>query len=147
VLGGAGQLITGMFAAGEVTGVAGINGSHGGSGTFLGPSVLTGRVAGRSAISLALGRSVLKAGPGESPRRNAPAATGTGTTGVGTPPDSLPSLLRAQRPGYWHFNVSHALVVERKDDCGSCHQGGWPPGPAVNAAQRVVQLDSCNRCH
>ncbi|MBM4221848.1 MAG: FAD-dependent oxidoreductase, partial [Gammaproteobacteria bacterium] len=48
----AGEPIPGLFAAGEATGVAGINGSYGGSGTFLGPSVLTGRIAGRTAASL-----------------------------------------------------------------------------------------------
>jgi len=45
----AGQPVDGLFAAGELTGVAGINGLHGGSGTFLGPAVLTGRIAGRAA--------------------------------------------------------------------------------------------------
>jgi len=44
-----GRPITGLYAAGELTGVAGINGSHGGSGTFLGPSVFIGRLAGRAA--------------------------------------------------------------------------------------------------
>jgi succinate dehydrogenase/fumarate reductase flavoprotein subunit len=46
-----GNPIAGLYAAGELTGVAGINGSHGGSGTFLAPSVLTGRVAGRNAAA------------------------------------------------------------------------------------------------
>ena len=43
-----GRPIPGLYAAGEVTGVAGINGSYGGEGTFLGPSVYLGRLAGRA---------------------------------------------------------------------------------------------------
>ncbi|MFQ5636162.1 MAG: FAD-binding protein, partial [Gammaproteobacteria bacterium] len=42
-LGAGGAPVPGLFAAGEVTGVAGINGRHGGSGTFLAPSGLMGR--------------------------------------------------------------------------------------------------------
>jgi flavocytochrome c len=44
-----GRPVPGLFAAGEATGVAGINGNYGGEGTFLGPSVYTGRIAGQSA--------------------------------------------------------------------------------------------------
>jgi predicted oxidoreductase len=144
VLGGAGQLIRGLFAAGEVTGVAGINGRHGGSGTFLGPSVLTGRIAGRSAFALALG----KPEPG---RESPPAVTGTQRTAAPAvarqPLPDLPALLRQRRKGYWHFNVSHALIVERNQACDACHKESWPPGPAVNREQRLVQLDSCAGCH
>jgi len=53
VTGKSGQPVAGLYAAGELTGVAGINGSHGGSGTFLGPSVLIGRIAGRNAVEFA----------------------------------------------------------------------------------------------
>jgi predicted oxidoreductase len=147
VLGGAGQLIRGLFAAGEVTGVAGINGSFGGSGTFLGPSVLTGRVAGRSAISLVLGSSALANGPQTAARPDPMPATDQAVNGAGAPVVDLAALLSAQRPGYWHFNVSHALVRERDDACGSCHKSLWPAGPAVNREQRLVQLESCARCH
>lgn len=45
----AGRPIPGLYAAGEVTGVAGINGSYGGEGTFLGPAVFLGRIAGAAA--------------------------------------------------------------------------------------------------
>ncbi|CAG0946669.1 fumarate reductase flavoprotein subunit [Gammaproteobacteria bacterium] len=144
VLGGAGQVIRGLFAAGEATGVAGINGSHGGEGTFLGPSVLIGRVAGRSAVAQALGpqalgrRQAADAAPADaSPAAVAPRAQ----------PANLPALLAQQRRGYWHFGVSHALVVERGESCDSCHKSPWGTGPATTAAQRIVQLDSCVRCH
>jgi succinate dehydrogenase/fumarate reductase flavoprotein subunit len=146
VLGGAGQVIRGLFAAGEVTGVAGINGSFGGSGTFLGPCVLTGRVAGRSAVALALGEDVLKS---ESKRATAAGTADDAQAAATTAPRAidLPALLRQQRKGYWHFNVSHTLILERNDSCATCHTGAWAPGPAVGRAQRIVQLDSCTRCH
>lgn len=140
VLGGAGQQIRGLFAAGEVTGVAGINGSYGGSGTFLGPSVLTGRIAGRSAAELAVGPG--KSSPPATAEAAPPAPVLVRRSAV-----DLPALLALQREGYWHFTQSHALVIERKDACESCHQGAWPPGPATTREQRLVQLESCTRCH
>jgi flavocytochrome c len=146
VLDGEGKPIPGLFAAGEVTGVAGINGSFGGSGTFLGPSVLTGRVAGRSAVAFL--PELPKAADGEA--GTAPAsAPAAGDAGVSPAPDAaaLGALLQQKRDGYWHFGVAHTLVLERKDECASCHKGSWPPGPAVTTEQRLVQLESCTRCH
>jgi predicted oxidoreductase len=135
-----GKAIDGLFACGEVTGVAGINGSFGGSGTFLGPSVLIGRVAGRSAVASLpdLGR-----------RDEAQSSPSTPAAQPALPPDadSLATMIAQKRAGYWHFGVSHALVLERKEQCASCHKGAWPPGPAASSEQRLVQLDACTRCH
>lgn len=139
VLGGAGQLIRGLFAAGEVTGVAGINGSFGGAGTFLGPSVLTGRIAGRNAAALAVGDGTSAALPVvPTPSASPPVKPETIT---------LAPLVNAQRPGYWHFKASHTVVLERELECASCHTPNWGPGPAVTREQRVVQLETCTRCH
>jgi len=141
VVGGAGQVVLGLFAAGEVTGVAGINGSHGGSGTFLGPSVLTGRVAGRSAAGLVLAGRPREDHTGEPSESVAPPAQLQ-------PRDlNLNALLADQRAGYWHFNRSHALVAERRDNCQDCHKAPWAPAPALTREQRLVQLQSCTRCH
>jgi predicted oxidoreductase len=145
VLGGAGQRIRGLFAAGEVTGVAGINGSHGGSGTFLGPSVLTGRIAGRNAARLALGGEPLVTPEPETATATAPAVPPGDQARKG--PTDLAALLARQRRGYWHFNVSHRLVTERGTACETCHKGPWAPGPAISRAERLTQLDSCTRCH
>ncbi len=144
VLGGAGQLIRGLFAAGEVTGAAGVNGSYGGAGTFLGPAVLTGRVAGRSAVALALGEDALKAVAVPAAAEAEPAVEPAKTPPVAV---NLAALVAQQRSGFWHFNASHALVLERNDSCATCHVGVWSPGPAASRAQRIVQLDSCARCH
>jgi predicted oxidoreductase len=43
--------IPGLYAAGELTGVGGLNGKAALEGTFLAPSIVTGRVAGRSALA------------------------------------------------------------------------------------------------
>ncbi|RMF98368.1 MAG: FAD-dependent oxidoreductase [Gammaproteobacteria bacterium] len=133
-----GSPIPGLFAAGEVTGVAGINGRFGGSGTFLGPSVFTGRLAGRSAARLA-GRLPLAASPPSLPAGE-PVTASEATAG-------LAARLKAQRPGDWHFARAHSLVLERRWSCSGCHSAGWGPQPATNRAQRLRQLDSCERCH
>lgn len=143
VLGGAGQVIQGLFAAGEATGVAGINGSHGGEGTFLGPSILLGRMAARQAVALV---SAVRNPAEAAPTAAAPA----GATAAQAPPlpaAALPELLARQRRGYWHFGVSHALVVERSEPCGDCHREGWDTTPAGDREQQLVQLASCTRCH
>jgi predicted oxidoreductase len=50
VIGAGGRPIAGLYAAGEVAGMAGghINGERGLEGTMLGPSILAGRIAGRA---------------------------------------------------------------------------------------------------
>jgi len=51
VLGVSGQPIPGLYAVGELTGLAGVNGKASLEGTFLGASIMTGRVAGRAAAA------------------------------------------------------------------------------------------------
>ncbi|UCG71878.1 MAG: FAD-dependent oxidoreductase [Chromatiales bacterium] len=141
VLNSAGAALAGLYAAGEATGVAGINGSHGGSGTFLGPSVFTGRIAGRTAA-----RTALQDRPaGETsvpPAEPAPAGDGTLLDAA-----ALDALLANSRPGYWHFEQAHALVREREWRCAECHGEQWPTRTAVTAQEKRAQLESCARCH
>ena len=147
VLDAAGRPVPGLYAAGEVTGVAGINGSYGGEGTFLGPAVLLGRIAGRSASGAASG---LRREPEAVP---APAAATTSTDAayrarvILVPVAALPGLAGQHRPGYWHFEVAHRIVLERGLDCTACHTPEWPTGPAITSAQRQVQLNTCGTCH
>jgi succinate dehydrogenase/fumarate reductase flavoprotein subunit len=134
-----GQSIPGLYAAGELTGVAGINGSHGGSGTFLGPSLLTGRIAGRTAaadLGLDMPSQAINAHAGETPSTVVP---------IGR--DVLQAMIDTQRPGYWHFEVSHALVLERAYECSRCHDGDSTMTPAISAAQMLARLDTCTTCH
>ena len=132
--------ITGLYAAGEVTGIASINGSHGGSGTFLGPSLLIGRIAGRAAAAqIALTQE----------RQHDAPATGLLPDEPPARADTRALALRIQQeaPGFWHFTQAHRLVVERQEQCATCHSAAWPPGPAIGRTQRLAQLDSCKRCH
>jgi predicted oxidoreductase len=143
------QPIPGLYACGEVTGVAGISGSFGGPGTFLGPAVLTGRIAARSATDFAHARTPAAEGPGTGPparvaesRPAQPAAARAAFQ-----PGILSTLLERSRPGYWHFEIAHRLVIERRTDCRNCHDVGWPAGPAITREQRQLELASCTRCH
>jgi hypothetical protein len=56
-------------------------------------------------------------------------------------------LLDGQRPGYWHFEVAHRIVLERNLDCTACHTPEWPTAAATSSSQRQVQLTACSTCH
>jgi flavocytochrome c len=99
------QPVPGLYAAGELTGVAGINGSHGGSGTFLGPSVLIGRIAGRHAA--------IDSGRTTTFKRSPVIAADESNRNPG-------------QPGYWHFDAVHRTVSERGDGCEQCHSEQMP---------------------
>jgi succinate dehydrogenase/fumarate reductase flavoprotein subunit len=140
------QPIAGLYAAGELTGVAGINGSHGGAGTFLGPSIVIGKIAGRSATEFAGIESPHSAAGPPSQPDDSPAGPES-KTGALLDADQLRILLSQQREGYWHFERSHTAVLERDYRCDHCHSSDWPTGPASTAIQRLLQLDSCTECH
>lgn len=146
VVDGTGRPIPGLYAAGEVTGVAGINGSYGGEGTFLGPSVYLGRLAGRSASgNAAVVSSPVTVAP---PARIQP-STDAGYRGraITLDPAALPQLVAAARPGYWHFEVAHRIVLERGLDCTACHTPDWPTRAPATATERQLQLNACGTCH
>jgi flavocytochrome c len=141
-----GRPIPGLYAAGEATGVAGINGRYGGEGTFLGPAVWMGRLAGRAATP-----NDDVANPPPPTAVPAPAAT---------PPDpalrdrvvlvadaAFSTLVAAERPGYWHFQRVHRTVSERALDCQACHTPTWPTITAATPAHQLEQLRSCTTCH
>ncbi|MDJ0928079.1 MAG: FAD-dependent oxidoreductase [Gammaproteobacteria bacterium] len=135
-----GEPIPGLFAAGEVTGVAGINGSYGGSGTFLGPAVLTGRIAGRSAAALRASQPM--------PSSERPDATATSPREIELMQTAaLKALLAKSRDGYWHFEHSHKLVLERGQDCSDCHDSQRPQRRLQSRAELLAQLDVCTECH
>jgi len=137
-----GQPVPGLFAAGELTGVAGVNGSHGGSGTFLAPSVLAGRIAGRGAAEFAAQQGMTATG----------FATAIDSGAVAPAPtefdaDVLAALVDRQHEGYWHFEQAHRVVLARGYACQQCHSDDWPAGAAVTRSARIAQLDSCTTCH
>ena len=122
----AGKPIKGLYAAGELTGVAGINGSHGGSGTFLGPSVLTGRIAGKSAARDSGMQVVIR-----SPK--APVYS-----------DEIPVY---NQQGYWHYDAVHRLASERAQTCDNCHNETMPMKMADKPAEMMARLNTCSSCH
>jgi hypothetical protein len=142
-----GKSIPGLYAAGEVTGLAGINGKAGLEGTFLGPSIVTGRVAGRTVLE-DLGR---KPGSGKvSPRPIGPPVKPDplATTPLCLSCHDLPKLVSEKRPGFWHFDKVHHEVVGSKLDCIQCHAELTPTyHPETHRINRLAQVQSCATCH
>ncbi len=126
-----GTPIPGLYAAGELTGVAGINGGHGGAGTFLGPSVLTGRIAGKSA---------------------ALRAQADGIAGSYRQPDIEPAASERVAPafglpGYWHYDQVHRMVAEQEYTCDRCHTSSATMQTAVATNEMLARLNTCTACH
>jgi flavocytochrome c len=140
----AGRAIPGLYAAGELTGLAGINGKHSIEGMFLAPSIVTGRVAGRASLA------ELGAKPAPEPRAlpSAPPPPATPTTPTCLNCHQLPALVLAQRPGYWHFEKVHAVVLARQHDSMRCHaELGAAYEPERHHIDRLAQGRVCTACH
>lgn len=138
-----GGVIPGLYAVGELTGLAGINGKAGLEGTFLGPSILTGRVAGRTvAAELAASRSFVGGSTIPSTFTLAPSALAVGCTAC----HDLPRLLATPRPGYAHFEHVHRVVGDRAYECAQCHQELAVEG-APHGIDRTAQVANCRLCH
>ncbi|MCH7592152.1 MAG: FAD-binding protein, partial [Planctomycetes bacterium] len=99
------QPIPGLYAVGELTGLAGINGKAALEGTFLGPCIVTGRVAARSLLK------ELAVAERES-TRDVDSCTSC---------HDMKSLLAEPRPGYWHFEKVHGAALVRQSACRQCH--------------------------
>ena len=147
VLNQQGQVVPGLYAVGELTGSVGINGSHGLDGLFLGPAILTGRLAG---LSLAAtygqrGSSSARVTPASPPTS---AATSAATSALpARTVDSLTPLLAKKRDGYWHFEMAHGIVRERGYACTRCHSTDVPFSLPATTPQRVAQIEICANCH
>lgn len=144
VLRDGGGTIPGLYAAGEVTGSAGINGSYGLNGMFLGPALMTGRLAGQAALR------ALSASPAWRPAEytlDAQPAPGRAPADLTMSAADLRRVVEASRPGYWHFEASHELVLERGQACGACHSAVMPQRQALDNGERLAQLLSCRVCH
>lgn len=139
VLDESGQPIDGLYAAGEVTGIAGLNGSHGGSGTFLGPSLLMGRIAGQTAV----GEMEVVMGVDEEQKESRWAAM----LGTASGAQELAESLAQGGSGTWHFAEVHRMVLKAGENCQGCHVPPWTTGPAHTREQQLLQAESCVRCH
>jgi predicted oxidoreductase len=136
-----GKAIPGLYAVGELNGSVGINGKHGLDGMFLGPAILTGRLAGQS-IAAAYADEL------EKPAIDSPVATSDADNWQPTlTAADLKSLLAELRDGYWHFEVSHHLVLERGYECALCHSAQLPFTTPNDRRSLLAQTQVCSNCH
>ena len=140
----AGEVVPGLYAVGELTGSVGINGTHGMDGMFLGPALVTGRIAGRTitdAVSADVSRNPIAVVSPPAPMADA------GSWEAALTADDLESLMALERDGYWHFEISHELALERSYDCVLCHSAQVPFAPLDNRQSLLAQSQVCGNCH
>lgn len=125
------QPIPGLYAVGELTGLAGINGKAALEGTFLGPCIVTGRVAARSLLR-------------ELDIRPQPAAARESRCAAC---HDIPKLLAESRAGYWHFDKVHRATEDRGIDCRHCHSELTPYREDDHRIDRQSLTASCVLCH
>ena len=141
-----GNVIAGLYAVGELNGSVGINGKYGLDGMFLGPAIITGRLAGQSiAATVPAGQRTTTAVPSTAiPSATAPDNSNRESSVTAA---DLEILLAASRDGYWHFELSHALVLERDYDCALCHSAEVPFSPSNSRQGLLAQTRLCLHCH
>ena len=138
-------MIPGLYAVGEINGSVGINGSHGMDGMFLGPSVITGRVAGGT---IAEARAELEEQPPISVSLLDEDLLPTGENWEGNlNPEVLETMITNSREGYWHFEKSHEMVLEREYECVFCHSAQVPFFAVNNRQSKLAQTEVCANCH
>ncbi len=142
VLSKSGRLIPGLYAAGEVTGFGGINGKAALEGTFLGPSVLMGRIAGQSVTSSLQAQSTPQLRPLPPPIQMKQFSNSACTRC-----HNLAKEVRERRPGFWHFEHSHRMVLARDYKCSSCHSTFYPFEPKSHTLDYLSLSNSCVTCH
>jgi flavocytochrome c len=142
VLNGEGEPIGGLYAVGEVTGFGGINGQAGLEGTFLGPSMFQGRLAGRD---IAAGMRIGNPPPETAQPIRAPVRAEDAAACLRC--HAMPKLLATSRPGYRHFELVHQAVTERKLPCVACHAEMAPFRAGSHQIDRVAQVQTCAVCH
>ena len=125
------QPIPGVYAVGELTGLAGINGKAALEGTFLGPCIVTGRVAARSIL--------------QSPDVASPRPETTGETCASC--HDVAALIAENRPGFWHFEQAHARVLEQETHCLQCHAELAPYDQDTHSMNQQMLSRTCARCH
>lgn len=125
------QAIPGLYAVGELTGLAGINGKAALEGTFLGPCIVTGRVAARSLLK----ELEIPSRPVVSDESHCAAC------------HNISELLSQSREGFWHFDKVHRATHERNIDCRHCHSELTPYRKDDHRMNRQSLTASCVLCH
>jgi predicted oxidoreductase len=143
VLNALGKVIPGLYAAGEVTGEANINGKRALEGTFLGPAIITGRVAARAVLAdFQIHGEVSQAARAADAEYDHPP---TNTPCLSC--HQLRSMVEKPRNGYWHFERVHKIVLETNRECTLCHSGMGEPSTPRHRINPLVQANSCTVCH
>ena len=96
------------------------------------------------------GRGIVQANPGATARATAHLSDDTAPIGTFSPAltaEFLKPLLSSSRDGYWHFEMVHRTVVERRYECSRCHSPELPFAPVVTRQQRAAQTELCVNCH
>lgn len=139
--------ISGLYAVGELTGFGGINGKAGLEGTFLGPSIVTGRIAARTVLkdlNFQTPRSSFQKKPVNLILKSSQKTKNNQTC---LRCHSLPNLLTSNRPGYDHFKLVHQLVLKRQQQCSTCHLEFFPVRMDFHQINPSIQLQNCTLCH
>ena len=139
--------ILGLYAVGELTGFGGINGKAGLEGTFLGPSIVTGRIAARTVLkdlNLQIPRSSFQKKPVNLILKSSQKTKNNQTC---LRCHSLPNLLTSSRPGYDHFKLVHQLVLKRQQQCSTCHLEFFSVRMDSHQINPSIQLQNCTLCH
>ena len=133
-----GRVIPGLYAVGEVTGFAKINGRAALEGTFLGPSVLMGRIAGRALAPDSVAR---------------PMRVVEASLAVGTFEDSACTSCHRTRdlvagsPGRLHSAGVHSRVVAQGQPCATCHADLHPYRADKHRSDPLLRSATCGLCH
>jgi hypothetical protein len=147
VLAESGAVIPGLYAVGELTGSALINGTQGISGMFLGPCILMGRVAGRTILA------ELVRDPVYVPTSRVGAAQWLVQCSASDTPTclgchDLPRQIEKPRQGWWHYEKVHRQALIQGWDCASCHAEISPKYLADrHRLEKSSLLQTCARCH
>lgn len=129
------QPIPGLYAVGELTGLALINGKSALEGTFLGPCIVTGRVAARHII----GELLLV------PNDDGLAIT---SSAVCLECHDMQKHVAEPRNGYWHFEKVHAAVIsDTATHCIDCHAELSPFQDDQHRIDPGNLANTCGRCH
>jgi flavocytochrome c len=141
VLNKSGQPIPGLYAVGEVTGFGGINGKAALEGTFLGPAIFMGRIAGRGVAPQARRRPTTPIHPSNA------ASTSEFDSGQCAGCHDVSKDVAAGRASYWHYEQSHRKVLARAYTCSQCHGDLFPYSRTTHRMDRLRMASYCHSCH
>jgi FAD binding domain len=130
-----------IMEAGSVTGFGGINGKAALEGTFLGPAIFMGRIAGKAIGKLPESKSVLLR------ELSPPSAKRPFDDQQCLRCHSVAQDIKKNHPGYWHYEQSHAKVLSRNYNCSKCHSELYPYQKAAHKMKRLALTYHCAVCH